>query len=136
MVDENELYKVVGMAFVILIAVAIGMRLIGYQKRLIEGMATSSETDKEKVSAAVKSSSEKIADSILISKYRSAYEDTIVDLEQAVSLGLIRAVTANAETIANDPSSAEALKAMTDINAMQQFRSTLNETMVALDKQK
>jgi hypothetical protein len=136
MVDENELYKVVGMAFVILIAVAIGMRLIGYQKRLIEGMATSSETDKEKVSAAVKSSSEKIADSILISKYRSAYEDTIVDLEQAVSLGLIRAVTANAETIANDPSSAEALKAMTDINAMQQFRSTLNETMIALDKQK
>jgi hypothetical protein len=136
MVDESELYKVVGMAFVILIAVAIGMRLIGYQKRLIEGMATSSETDKEKVSAAVKSSSEKIADSILISKYRSAYEDTIVDLEQAVSLGLIRAVTANAETIANDPSSAEALKAMTDINAMQQFRSTLNETMIALDKQK
>jgi len=136
MVDENELYKVVGMAFVILVAVAIGMRLIGYQKRLIEGMATSSETDKDKVSAAVKSSSEKIADSILISKYRSAYEDTIVDLEQAVSLGLIRAVTANAETIANDPSSAEALKAMTDINAMQQFRSTLNETMIALDKQK
>ena len=136
MVDENELYKVVGMAFVILVAVAIGMRLIGYQKRLIEGMATSSDTDKDKVSAAVKSSSEKIADSILISKYRSAYEDTIVDLEQAVSLGLIRAVTANAETIANDPSSAEALKAMTDINAMQQFRSTLNETMIALDKQK
>jgi hypothetical protein len=136
MVDENELYKVVGLAFVILVAVAIGMRLIGYQKRLIEGMATSSETDKDKVSAAVKSSSEKIADSILISKYRAAYEDTIVDLEQAVSLGLIRAVTANAETIANDPSSAEALKAMTDINAMQQFRSTLNETMIALDKQK
>ena len=136
--DAQDLYSVVGCLFIIIVLVAIGSNILKHQKRVVEGMATgtATTTDKDKISAAVKSSGDKIADSVLVSKYRRTYEDTIIELEHVTNLAMIKAVSDNAEAIAKDPSSIAAQKAMESINTMDAFRKSLNTTMLVLDKQK
>ena len=136
--NSQDLYSVVGCLFIVIVLVAIGSNILKHQKRVVEGMATGSATttDKDKISVAVKSSGDKIADSVLVSKYRRNYEDTIIELENVTNLAMIKAVSDNAEAIAKDPSSAAAQRAMESINTMDAFRKSLNTTMLALDKQK
>ena len=136
--DTQDLYSVVGCLFIVIVLVAVGSNILKHQKRVVEGMAngSSTTTDKDKISTAVKSSGDKIADSVLVSKYRRSYEDTIIELEHVTNLAMIKAVSDNAETIASNPSSASAQRAMEAINTMDSFRKSLNTTMLALDKQK
>lgn len=133
MIEADDLYRIVGLAFIILIVVAVGTKMLKYQAKIVEGM-TSSSTDKDKIASAVSSNSDKISDTLLPSKYRSSYEDTIINLEKAVGLALISEVVNNAETISADPTTDAAQKAMTNINTMETFRASLNQAMVILDK--
>jgi len=136
--DSQDLYSIVGCLFIVIVLVAIGSNILKHQKRVVEGMANGSTTttDKDKISSSVKSSGDKLADSVLVSKYRRSYEDTIIELEHVTNLAMIKAVSDNAETIAKDPSSAAAQRAMESVNTMDNFRKSLNTTMLALDKQK
>ena len=136
--DSHDLYSIVGCLFIVIVLVAIGSNILKHQKRVVEGMANGSTTtaDKDKISSSVKSSGDKIADSVLVSKYRRSYEDTIIELEHVTNLAMIKAVSDNAEMIAKDPSSAAAQRAMESVNTMDNFRKSLNTTMLALDKQK
>jgi hypothetical protein len=133
MIEADDLYRIVGLAFIILIVVAVGTKMLKYQAKIVEGM-TSSSTDKDKIASAVSSNSDKISDTLLPSKYRSSYEDTIINLEKAVGLALVSEVVNNAETISADPTTDAAQKAMTNINTMETFRASLNQAMVILDK--
>ena len=133
MIESDDLYRIVGLAFIILIVVAVGTKMLKYQAKIVEGM-TSSSTDKDKIASAVSSNSDKISDTLLPSKYRSSYEDTIINLEKAVGLALVSEVVNNAETISADPTTDAAQKAMTNINTMETFRASLNQAMVILDK--
>jgi len=133
MIEADDLYRIVGLAFIILIVVAVGTKMLKYQAKIVEGM-TSSSTDKDKIASAVSSNSDKISDTLLPSKYRSSYEDTIINLEKAVGLALVSEVVNNAETISADPTTDAAQKAMANINTMETFRASLNQAMVILDK--
>ena len=133
MIEADDLYRIVGLAFIILIVVAVGTKMLKYQAKIVEGM-TSSSTDKDKIASAVSSNSDKISDTLLPSKYRSSYEDTIINLEKAVGLALVSEVVNNAETISADPTTDAAQKAMANINMMETFRASLNQAMVILDK--
>jgi len=133
MIESDDLYRIVGLAFIILIVVAVGTKMLKYQAKIVEGM-TSSSTDKDKIASAVSSNSDKISDTLLPSKYRSSYEDTIINLEKAVGLALVSEVVNNAETISADPTTDAAQKAMANINTMETFRASLNQAMVILDK--
>ena len=109
--------------------------MFSYQAKVIEGM-TNSSTDKDTISSAVSSNTDKLSDTLLASKYRSNYEDTIINLEKAVSVGILSEVINNAETISSDPASSKARTAMSSINTMLTFRETLNQSMIILDKSK
>ena len=133
MIEADDLYRIVGLAFIILIVVAVGTKMLKYQAKIVEGM-TSSSTDKDKIASAVSSNTDKLNDTLLPSKYRTSYEDTIINLEKAVGLALVSEVVNNAETISADPTTAAAQKAMASINTMETFRASLNQAMVILDK--
>jgi hypothetical protein len=135
MIEADDLYKIVGLIVVIIFVVSIGAKMFSYQAKVIEGM-TNSSTDKDTISSAVSSNTDKLSDTLLASKYRSNYEDTIINLEKAVSVGILSEVINNAETISSDPASSKALTAMSSINTMQTFRETLNQSMIILDKSK
>jgi hypothetical protein len=135
MIEADDLYKIVGLIVVIIFVVSIGAKMFSYQAKVIEGM-TNSSTDKDTISSAVSSNTDKLSDTLLASKYRSNYEDTIINLEKAVSVGILSEVINNAETISSDPASSKARTAMSSINTMQTFRETLNQSMIILDKSK
>jgi hypothetical protein len=135
MIESEDLYKIVGLIVVIIFVVSIGAKMFSYQAKVIEGM-TNSSTDKDTISSAVSSNTDKLSDTLLASKYRSNYEDTIINLEKAVSVGILSEVINNAQTISSDPASSKALTAMSSINTMLTFRETLNQSMIILDKSK
>lgn len=135
MIEADDLYRIVGLAFVVLIIVAVGTKMLKYQAKIVEGMTTSS-IDKDKIASAVSSNSEKLNDTLLPSKYRTSYEDTIINLEKVVGLAMLSEVINNAETISKDPTTEVAQKSMTNINTMESFRASLNQAMLILDKSK
>ena len=94
---------------------------------------TSTSTDKDKIADAVKSNTHTIEDNLLISKYRTDYEQTIIDLESNISYALLSSVINNAETISANPTSSASQTKISNINNLKTFRSTLNEAMKFLD---
>lgn len=134
MITQDTLFKIIGGAIILLLLVGIFSRTSVYQKQVVEAMTSSPESDKTKLGSTVSSNSDKISDALLISKYRSNYEDAIIGLEKAVSLALVSEVVNNSETISADPISDDAMKAINNINALKSFRDSLNTSMVVLDK--
>lgn len=133
MISQDDLYRIVGLAVVIIFVVSIATKAFAYQTKILEGMTTSS-TDKDKMSSTVSSNNDKISDTLLISKYRSDYEDTIINLEKGVSTAMLSEVINNSDTISADPTSKESTAAIATINGLKNFRETLNQTMIILDK--
>lgn len=133
MIEADDLYRIVGLAVVILVVVAFGTKMLKYQATIVEGM-TSTTTEKDKIASTVSNNADKINDTLLPSKYRSSFEDTIINLEKAIGLALVSEVVNNADIISADPASAAAQKAMISINTMDTFRASLNQAMVILDK--
>lgn len=122
-----------GLIVIVYLCIRFIVKMNLYQPHVIEPM-TVSNTDKGAISSSVSANTEKLNDTLLISKYRSNYEDTIIQLEKAISIALLSEVVNNAETISSDPVSSDSLKAMSNINQLKNFRESLNQSMIILDK--
>lgn len=133
MISQDDLYRIVGLAVVLIFVISIAVKAFSYQTKILEGMTISS-IDKDKVSSSVTSNNDKIADTLLVSKYRSEYEDTIINLEKGVSTALLSEVIHNADNISSDPTSKKSVTAIENINNLKTFRETLNQAMIILDK--
>lgn len=101
-----------------------------------EGFTTNSATNRENISDTIKNDANKLSDNLLISKYRSTYEETIIHLENLTGLTLLSETINNAELISSNPISKESLTAISNINNLKQFKETLNDVMNILDKAK
>jgi hypothetical protein len=143
--DSESLYKYLGLGVVIFVVLYFVLKSLTFQANIIETMANgaSSESDlsasladKDKVPAAIKSNTNNVEDSLLITKYRKFYEDSIIDLDSNISTNILSLVLNNAELISRDPGSDDAQKIITKINSMKQFRDGLNDAMKTLDKKR
>ena len=140
--ELDNIYKYLGLAIIILVVVYVVMKSLTFQARLIEGMKEKDKedapttTDKDKVPDAIKSHTNTILDGLLIDKYRSSYDDTIIDLEENINATLLSGVIKYAEIVASDPSSGNSQKFMTFCNLLKEFKGTLNDTMKYLDGMK
>ena len=103
----------------------------GVQSKIVETMVSGS-SDKSNVSESIKNNTNEVEDRLLIGKYRKAYEDTIIELDENVSTVLLSEVVNNAETISQNPSDAQ--DAIIKINNLKAFKDSLNEAMTVLDK--
>lgn len=133
MINQDDLYKLVGMAFLLVIAVAIAMKAFSYQRKIIEGMS-STDTSPANISSKISSDADQVDTKLAVHKNRTNYEDTIVQLEKVVSMTLLSEVINTAETVATDPTTVDAQKSIGVVNNLQNFRKTLNEAMLILDK--
>ena len=133
MFEQESFYKYIGLIAIIFIGLFVGQKVIKYQSKVVETL-TSSSGDASGVTSSVTSNTDKIGDTLLISKYRTNYEDTIIGLEKAVGLGLLSEVVNNAATISADPTSSSSLSAIRNINELKSFRESLNQSMIILDK--
>ena len=133
MINQNDLYRLIGMAFLLVIAVAITMKALSYQRKIIEGMS-STDTSPANISSKISSDADQVDTKLAVHKNRTNYEDTIVQLEKVVSMTLLSEVINTAETVASDPTTTDAQKSIAVVNNLQNFRKTLNEAMIILDK--
>lgn len=133
--SESEIYRFIGLAVVIIFVLAICAKVFRYQTRVIEGMSASM-TDKDKVADVVNQNTDVVDDKLLVAKYRTSYEDTIVALERNCSEHLLSKIVDNAESISKNPTSEVNHKLITSLNALSDFRGTLNTAMIILDKKK
>uniref|UniRef100_A0A6C0HH90 Uncharacterized protein n=1 Tax=viral metagenome TaxID=1070528 RepID=A0A6C0HH90_9ZZZZ len=136
---SEDIYKYLGLAIVVVFVAYIAIKSLTFQARLIEGMKSKDKesettTDKDKVADAIKSKTNAMLDSLLIDKYRSSYDDTIIELEEYINVAILTYVTSFAETIATPGPSSTAM--MTSLNTLQAFKATLNDSMKFLDGMK
>jgi len=136
---SEDIYKYLGLAIVIVFVIYIAIKSLTFQARLIEGMKSKDKesettTDKDKVADAIKSKTNAMLDGLLIDKYRSSYDDTIIELEEYVNVMILGTIVEDAPSIiAGNESS---MKLITSLNTLQAFKATLNDSMKFLDGMK
>ena len=141
--DSESLYKYLGLGVIIFLVLYFVLKSLTFQANIIETMANGASsssandnTDKDKVPAAIKSNTNNVEDSLLITKYRKFYEDSIIDLDSNISTNILSVILNNAELISRDPGGDDAQKIINKVNTMKQFRDGLNDAMKTLDKKR
>jgi hypothetical protein len=91
-------------------------------------------TNRKGIPALIDTNTTKLIDTLLVNKYRTTYEDTLINLHNQMGLAILNEVVNNADVISKNPTSTKSLKLISQINELEKFKSTLNETMEVLDK--
>jgi FlaG/FlaF family flagellin (archaellin) len=138
--NANELYKNLGIAVIVIIAIAVVLKGFNYQKKIVEGLTSSNSptgdakvtgmlTTIEKLAALQDSNAEKSDDAL-------STEDFLVDLEELVSLEIIFILRGMSDEILNMTIPSTTLTVETDdskaawviierLNDLNKFRVTL-----------
>ena len=109
-------------AFIILVIVYVLIMLLRYQNHMVEGMTDSSSLAKQ-----IKDDSTKTLDGLLVNKYRSEYEDIILNMHEWCDTQILSNIV-NGSIDRTNPS--ESIK---KINELEQFKSTLNSIIKYVD---
>jgi len=75
-----------------------------------------------------------LIDNLLISKYRTTYEEILINLHNQTGLAILNEIVNNSEKISKNPTNKDTLEIISNINELEKFKTTLNETMEILDK--
>ena len=139
---SDDICKYLGWSVLVLILLYVCIRSLRFQANIIEGLTSKNDsssdssgttTDKDNIADAVKSNTATIADPLLVTKYRSSYEDSIIAMEANVSAALLSEMMNNADTVSKDPTSIDAQKSIVIMNNLSTYRETLNRAMNILD---
>jgi hypothetical protein len=137
MFNTNEkIYKYIGLGFIGIILFYLILRTLKFQLNVIEGLTSASasasapvSTDVANTPSAISNNSTAVEDTLLINKYRQNYEDIIIALDKNIDFCLLQNILKNAESISANPLSTDALTIINSINALKQFKDSLNEGM-------
>ena len=147
MISEQVL-TYIGMSVVILGAVYYVYKVMQVQDRVIEGLVSNSKKSLSDIMAnndiqALKGLNEKMADTLLIGKYRTNYEDMILDLETALDNTILMSLINISGNVNKNDSSLDISnektglsKAIPMLNDLYKLKKNLNLSMDFLDSQK
>lgn len=83
----------------------------------------------------IKNLNNDLLSSLLLESKRQNYEDTILALDDAVNLHMLRLIKENAGKIAEDSSHSKSKAAISEINEHLKLKEALNEAIKYLDQQ-
>ena len=109
-------------AIIIIILIYVLIMILRFQNNMVEGMTDSSSLAKQ-----IKDDSTKTLDGLLVSKYRSEYEDIILNMHEWCDTQILSNIV-NGSINRTDPS--DSIK---KINELEQFKGTLNSTIKYID---
>lgn len=133
MAKESKTCEYLGLSVVIVLLLFVGYKMINYHSNVVEGLTDSSDskTNPQKLAEPIKETITKIEDAILIDKYRSDYENIIIDLEEWANMELIQLLGSGlVKTDLGADGNIENIRKMNDLNT---FKSTLDSAMKFLD---
>ena len=145
--ETEQLLMYVGMGVIILFAIYFVLKMGSLQTRVIEGLTSNSKTQKNVMDSmaegdikALKSAIEKYSDNLLISKYKSDYEDMLIDFEQVIDYSLLTNLIVVSSMLGpeglNIGKGGITLHQLQILNELYTLKTNLNSTMDFLDGQK
>jgi hypothetical protein len=143
--DKEKIYKYVGLGVIGIVLVYLILRTLKFQLNIIEGLTTTAaaslptasspvdNTDIENAPLAINNNSTMVEDTLLINKYKSKYEDIIIELDKNVDFSILQTILKNAQTISMNPTSNDSMKTIAIVNSLKAFKDSLNEGMTFMD---
>jgi len=123
---DNKLFQYLGCSVMILVALYIIISLFKYQVVMLEGFHTSGEaSDSTVLAEEIKKKTTLMLDSLLIDKYRTNYEDVLINYHEYLNAMTLHLVTTNSmETLDKLPNK---------LGPIRLAREAINDTMKYLD---
>ena len=131
--SSNKFFQYLGCTLVILIVIYIVMSLFNYQLTLVETL-TNMSSDSVDTAATIKESTTKTLDTLLVDKYRSNYEDIIINMNEWCDAQMLKTVVSG-EMDCKNGCNEKFMKKIHTVNDLGNFKNYLNKTMGYLDKQ-
>ena len=129
---SSKFFQYLGCALVILIVFYIVMSLCNYQLKLVETL-TNMSSDSVSTAATIKESTTKTLDTLLINKYRSNYEDIIINMNNWCDAEILRTIVSGDIDCKNGCDD-KFMKKIHTVNDLGNFKGYLNKSMGFLDK--
>lgn len=139
MLKEEEIYKYLGIFTLTLFFIYIVSCVLNTQNNIIEGLTNQkkplniqddlfSNLDKH-----LKENNDRLSDSLLIKKYKTQYEDSIIEIDTNTELKILQLTILYGNALANKDDK-EAKKYLEEINLLQNLKTSLKNTMKHVDK--
>lgn len=143
---SQDLFSMIGCILVSFVIIYLVLKLFKVQTSIMEGLTNGTATpptptttaaqngeaaNSETYAAAIKAETAKIQDELLISKYRSEYENTIINTSDLIETLMMKQVL-NMD-LSGTP--AQLIQQLGELNTLQSSIVSLNATMKWLDAQ-
>ena len=139
MLKEDEIYRYLGIGTLTLFFIYIVGCVLNTQNNIIEGLTNQkkplniqddlfSNLDKH-----LKENNDRLSDSLLIKKYKTQYEDSIIEIDTNTELKILQLTILYGNALANKHDK-EAKKYLEEINLLQNLKTSLKNTMKHVDK--
>ena len=139
MLKEEEIYRYLGIFTVTLFFIYIVSCVLNTQNNIVEGLTNKkkplniqddlfSNLDKH-----LKENNDRLSDSLLIKKYKTQYEDSIIEIDTNTELKILQLTILYGNALANKDDK-EAKKYLEEINLLQNLKTSLKNTMKHVDK--
>ena len=148
---SEQILTYIGMIVVVLFLVYYVYKVSSVQGKVIEGL-TNKKSSKSFMDAitegdvkALKVANEKLSDTLLISKYKSDYEDMIIDFEQSIDMNILALLVSFSNRVSDDGTldisskstpSTISNETLQLLNNLYTLKTNLNSTMDFLDSKK
>lgn len=124
------MFEILGIGLIVLCVIYFIVKAMKLQVSLLEGLTTMESSNGEagtatSYSAAVKAKSVQLQDELLISKYRTDYENIITNMDDFLNLTMLKTIL-NVDL--SDPT-----KAVAEIGALKVAKDALNDAMKYID---
>lgn len=139
MLKEDEIYRYLGIFTLTLFFIYIVSCVLNTQNNIVEGLTNQkkplniqddlfSNLDKH-----LKENNDRLSDSLLIKKYKTQYEDSIIEIDTNTELKILQLTILYGNALANKDDK-EAKKYLEEINLLQNLKVSLKNTMNHVDK--
>jgi|TARA_Y100000992_G_C21265411_1_gene493692 hypothetical protein len=132
-ITTGTLLQCLGCAIVCIVLLYIIMSLLKYQVKIVEGI-TNMASDSSNIAESIKKDTTKTLDGMLIDKYRTNYEDIIINMNEWCDIQILNTIISGDLDCTNGYND-KLLSKMRNINDLETFKGTLNKAMKYLDKQ-
>lgn len=136
---EEDLFKIIGIIIVGFFVIYMVLKMFKLQKSVVEGLTNSDSTSPvsgeagtaAEYAAGIKARVVKLQDELLVGKYRSDYETSIINLDDYIGYLMLQQ-TLNMKFEGDIKTQIESIN---NLNILKNAKESLNATMAFLDKQ-
>ena len=139
MLKEDEIYRYLGIFTLTLFFIYIVSCVLNTQNNIVEGLTNQKKPLNVKndlfsnLDKHLKENNDRLSDSLLIKKYKTQYEDSIIEIDTNSDLKILQLTILYGNALANKHDK-EAKKYLEEINLLQNLKSSLKNTMKHVDK--